>query len=96
MEAVAIMSQICREAEAVMFHSNVFNELRSLAHKPTPTVQTIAIASVDASFQQNACAIITLTTTGMYVRRVIKLLCYLKGTITSLRALYIGPHPVCR
>lgn len=63
-EAVSIMSKICLEAEAVMFHSNVFDELRSLTPKPSPTVQTIAIASVDAAFQQNAAAIITLTTTG--------------------------------
>ena len=63
-EAVAIMSQICLEAEAAMFHNNVFDELRSLVPKPTPTVQTVAVASVDASFQQSASAIITLTTTG--------------------------------
>ena len=68
-QAVAIMSKICLEAEAVMFHSNVSAELRSLVPKPTPTVQTIAIASVDAAFQQNAGAIITLTTTGTYVCR---------------------------
>lgn len=66
-ETVTIMSKICVEAEAAMFHSNVFDELRSLAPKPTPTVQTIAIASVDAAYQQNASAIITLTTTGTYV-----------------------------
>ena len=63
-EAVAIMSKICLEAESAMFHNNVFDELRSLTPKPSPTVQTIAIASVDAAFQQNASAIITLTTTG--------------------------------
>ncbi len=63
-EAVAIMSKICLEAEAAMFHNNVFDELRSLIPKPTPTVQTVAVASVDASFQQAASAIITLTTTG--------------------------------
>jgi pyruvate kinase len=63
-EAVGIMSQICLEAEAAMFHSVVFGELRSLTRTPTVTVQTIAIASVDASFQQNASAIITLTTSG--------------------------------
>lgn len=63
-EAVSIMSQICLEAEAAMFHSVVFGELRSLTRTPTMTVQTIAIAAVDASFQQNAAAIITLTTSG--------------------------------
>ena len=66
-EAVGIMSRICLEAESAMFHDNVFAELRSLASKPSPTVQTIAIASVDAAFQQHAAAIITLTTTGTYV-----------------------------
>ena len=59
-----MMSRVCLEAEAAMFHSVVFNELRRLTPIPTTTVQTIAIASVDASFQQNAAAIITLTTTG--------------------------------
>ena len=68
METVAIMSKVCREAEAAMFHRVVFDELRHLTQKPTPTVTTAAIAAVDASFQQNAAAIITLTTTGRYVR----------------------------
>ena len=68
METVAIMSKVCREAEAAMFHRVVFDELRHLTQKPTPTVTTTAIAAVDASFQQNAAAIITLATTGRYVR----------------------------
>ena len=67
MKTVAIMSKVCREAEAAMFHRVVFDELRHLTPKPTPTVTTAAIAAVDASFQQNAAAIITLTTTGRYV-----------------------------
>ena len=61
------MSKVCLEAEAAMFHRVVFDELRHLTQKPTPTVTTTAIAAVDASFQQNAAAIITLTTTGRYV-----------------------------
>ena len=64
MEAVAIMRKICLEAEAAMFHRVMFDELRKLTPTPTSTVQTTAIASVDASFQQNAAAILTLTTTG--------------------------------
>ena len=65
---MAIMSKVCLEAEAAMFHRVVFDELRHLTPKPTPTVTTTAIAAVDAAFQQNAAAIITLTTTGRYVR----------------------------
>ena len=62
------MSKVCLEAEAAMFHRVVFDELRHLTPKPTLTVTTTAIAAVDASFRQNAAAIITLTTTGRYVR----------------------------
>ena len=64
---MAIMNKVCLEAEAAMFHRVVFDELRHLATKPTPTIRTAAIAAVDASFQQNAAAIIILTTTGRYV-----------------------------
>ena len=67
MEAVTIMSKIALEAEAAVFHRNRFDELRRLTPKPTTTVQTTAIAAVDASFAQNAAAIITLTTTGRCV-----------------------------
>ncbi len=63
---MSIMSKICLEAEAAMFHRVVFDELRLLTPKPTTTVQTTAIAAVDASFQQSAAAIITLTTTGRW------------------------------
>ena len=61
------MSKIALEAEAAMFHRDRFNELRRLTPKPTTTVQTTAIAAVDASFAQMAAAIITLTTTGRYI-----------------------------
>jgi pyruvate kinase len=64
LQAVKIMSKIALEAEAAMFHRDRFNELRRLTPKPTTTVQTTAIAAVDASFAQMAAAIITLTTTG--------------------------------
>ena len=67
-EAVTIMRRVCLEAESAMFHRVVFDELRHLTPKPTLTVTTAAIAAVDAAFQQNAAAIITLTTTGRYVR----------------------------
>ena len=60
------MSKIALEAEAALFHRNRFDELRHLTPKPTTTVQTTAIAAVDAAFAQNAAAIITLTTTGRY------------------------------
>ena len=65
-EAVKMMSKICLEAEAAMFHRVMYNELRDLTPTPTPTTTTTAIAAVDASFSQNAAAIICLTTTGRW------------------------------
>ena len=65
-KAVEIMSKIALEAEAALFHRDRFDELRRLTPKPTTTVQTTAIAAVDASFSQHAAAIITLTRTGRY------------------------------
>ena len=73
-EAVTIMSKIALEAEAAIFHPYRFNELRRLTSKPTTTLQTTAIAAVEASFLQNAAAIITLTTSGrLYITYVEKI-----------------------
>ena len=58
------MHKIALEAEAAIFHPYHFDELRRLTPKPTTTLHTIAIAAVEASFLQNAAAIITLTTSG--------------------------------
>jgi len=63
------MSKVCLEAEAAMFHRVMFDDLRHLTPRPTVTVQTAAIAAVNASFQQDAAAIMTLTTTGRYARQ---------------------------
>ena len=62
------MSKVCLEAEAAMFHRVMFDDLRHLTPRPTPTIQTAAIAAVNASFQQDAAAIMTLTITGRYAR----------------------------
>ena len=63
-QAVEMMHKVCCEAEAVMFHQVVLDELRFLTPKPTDVMTTTAIAAVDASFSQNAAAIICLTITG--------------------------------
>ena len=65
-EAVQMMSKICLEAEAAMFHRVVYHELRDLTPTPTSTTTTTSIAAVDASFSQNCAAIICLTTTGRW------------------------------
>ena len=59
-----MMSKIALQAEATLFHRTVFNEMCKLTPTPTNTVQSTAIAAVNASFQQHAVAIITVTVTG--------------------------------
>ena len=72
------MSKIALEAEAALFHRSRFDELRRLTPKPTTTVQTTSIAAVDASFAQNAAAIITLTTTGRYFYNTVEPHCMIR------------------
>ena len=59
-----MMASVCREAEAAMFHRIKFNDLIRTVPVPSVTGETLAIAAVNAAYQQNAGAIICLTTTG--------------------------------
>ncbi|KAI6657260.1 Pyruvate kinase PKM-like [Oopsacas minuta] len=63
-EAVHMMSMICLEAEACLFHKSYFEELRYSTPTPADTATAIAVAAVDASFVHHASAIICLSTTG--------------------------------
>lgn len=58
------MHRICREAEAAIFHRQLYESLRYASFEILPTVTTMAVAAVDAAFAHNAGAIIVLTTTG--------------------------------
>lgn len=58
------LCQIAREAEAAMFHRQVFEDLRrSTPHCKDPA-EAIAIGAVEASFKSLASAIIVLTGSG--------------------------------
>lgn len=58
------LRQIAREAEAAMFHRQVFEDLRrSTPHCKDPT-EAIAIGAVEASFKSLASGIIVLTGSG--------------------------------
>lgn len=75
------MGKVCVEAEAAMFHRVMFDDLRHLTPRPTVTVQTAAIAAVNASFQQDAAAIMTLTTTGRYARQEVYICDFIFGEL---------------
>ncbi|KAF3688688.1 Pyruvate kinase PKM [Channa argus] len=64
LEAVRTQHLIAREAEAAMFHRQMFEELRRISHLTRDPTETVAIGTVEASFKCCATAIIVLTKSG--------------------------------
>ncbi|XP_030650097.1 pyruvate kinase M1/2b isoform X1 [Chanos chanos] len=63
-EATRTHHMIAREAEAAMFHRQMFEELRRTTHLTRDPCESVAIGAVEASFKCCASAIIVLTKTG--------------------------------
>jgi pyruvate kinase len=61
-EAVTIMHETCLLAEIAIPYVSQYDELRRLAPVPVATSETCAMAAVSASLEQNAGAIVVLTT----------------------------------
>ncbi|EJW81410.1 pyruvate kinase, partial [Wuchereria bancrofti] len=64
LEALKIMHQICKEAEAAVYHTRFFEELLHATPKPTDIAHTVAIAATSAAASCHASAMILVTTTG--------------------------------
>ncbi|EME48398.1 hypothetical protein DOTSEDRAFT_67450 [Dothistroma septosporum NZE10] len=71
-EAVTMMSDTCLLAEAAIPYINAFDELKQLAPRPVPTSESVAMAAVSSSLEQNAGAILVLTTSGSTARLLSK------------------------
>lgn len=71
-EAVSMMHNTCLIAEKAIAYPQLFNELRTLAKKPTPTTETCAVAAVSAAYEQDAKAVVVLSTSGLSARLVSK------------------------
>lgn len=56
--------QIAREAEAAVYHRQLFEELRRAAPLTRDPTEVTAVGAVEASFKCCAAAIIVLTKTG--------------------------------
>lgn len=67
-----MMHKLCREAENIIFNPPLFEELRAITPKPTSTPEAIASSAVNACLEEQAKAIIVLTTTGGTARLVAK------------------------
>uniref|UniRef100_A0A7I4NLE3 Pyruvate kinase n=1 Tax=Brugia malayi TaxID=6279 RepID=A0A7I4NLE3_BRUMA len=64
LEALKIMHEICKEAEAAVYHTRFFEELLHATPKPTDIAHTVAIAATSAAASCHASAMILVTTTG--------------------------------
>merc|ERR1711931_315181 len=64
LEAVRTQHMIAREAEAAMFHRQMFEELRRTSHLTRDPTESVAIGAVEASFKCCASAIVVLTKSG--------------------------------
>ncbi|XP_028814940.1 pyruvate kinase PKM-like [Denticeps clupeoides] len=64
LEAVRTQHLIAREAEAAMYHRQLFEELRRITHLTRDPCESIAIGTVETSFKCCASAIIVLTKSG--------------------------------
>ncbi|GJN93460.1 hypothetical protein Rhopal_006517-T1 [Rhodotorula paludigena] len=71
-QAVEMMAETCLLAESALSYAPLFNELRSMAQRPTPTSETVAMAAVAAAIEQRAGAIIVMSTGGNTARLVSK------------------------
>ena len=71
-EAVTMMSDTCLLAEVAIPYINAFDELKQLAPRPVPTTESVAMAAVSSSLEQNAGAILVLTTSGSTARLLSK------------------------
>lgn len=64
LECVLTMANICKEAEAAVWHRQLFNELVEEVRAPIDPAHSTAIAAVEASTKCLASAIVVITTSG--------------------------------
>lgn len=69
---VLMMAETCLLAEAAICYPPLYDELRGVTPRPTETVETVALAAVAAAAEQNAAAILVLSTSGNTARLISK------------------------
>ena len=68
-QSVALMHETALLAETAIFYPALFNELRTLTPVPTETTETVCCAAVSAAIEQDAKAIIVISTRYFKSRR---------------------------
>ncbi|WVQ63599.1 pyruvate kinase [Kwoniella botswanensis] len=100
-EAVKMMAETAYLAERAIAYPHLFDQLRSLTPRPTETAETLALSAVAAAIEQDAGAIIVLSTSGVSARLLSKyrpecpIICVTRNQQTA-RQLHLsrGVYPV--
>ncbi len=71
-ESVRMMAETCFLAESAICYPPLYDELRQTTNRPTNTVETVAMAAVGSAQEQNAGAILVLSTSGNTARLISK------------------------
>lgn len=71
-QSVLMMAETCYLAESAICYPPLYDELRRATSRPTQTVETVAMAAVGAAQEQNAGAILVLSTSGNTARLISK------------------------
>jgi len=71
-QSVLMMAETCYLAESAIAYDSLYDELRATTSMPTETSETIALAAVAAAQEQNASAILVLSTSGNTARLISK------------------------
>lgn len=67
-----MMAETCLLAESAICYPPLYDDLRAVQARPTETAETVAIAAVAAAAEQDAKAILVLSTSGNTARLVSK------------------------
>lgn len=71
-QSVLMMAETCLLAESAICHPPLYDDIRAIQNRPTETAETVAIASVAAASEQNASALLVLSTSGNTARLISK------------------------
>ncbi|XP_063706535.1 pyruvate kinase-like isoform X2 [Culicoides brevitarsis] len=64
LECILTMAKTCKEAEAALWHKDLFRDLVLNTPTPVDATHSTAIAAVEGAAKAQACAIIVITTSG--------------------------------
>jgi pyruvate kinase len=67
-----MMAETCFLAESAICYPPLYDELRACTSRPTDTIETVSMAAVGAASEQNAGAILVLSTSGNTARLISK------------------------